>query len=120
MFKHDIDFHGEHRGEEEEEEPEGGGDGTGADVRHGGADEATLNAKLTTLKENFPYFGYGYIKDEAELVPFIPVNFWAFRIMVGLGSFFILYLAYILFLALFTALLAVEINIMLKQIKKGC
>ena len=154
-----------------------------------GADEATLNAKLTTLKENFPYFGYGYIKDEAELVPFIPVNFWAFRIMVGLGSFFILYFAYILFLGwrkkdissmkwllwlaiilvpcayicsesgwlvaefgrqpwtiqdmlpvgasvsdigssavattfwlflcLFTAMLAVEINIMLKQIKKG-
>ncbi|MBP5771839.1 MAG: cytochrome ubiquinol oxidase subunit I [Bacteroidaceae bacterium] len=63
-----------------------------------GADEATLSPLLSTLKENFPYFGYGYIKDEAELVPFIPVNFWAFRIMVGLGTLFILFFAYILFL----------------------
>ena len=51
------------------------------------------------LKENFPYFGYGYIKDESELVPYIPVNFWAFRIMVGLGSLFIVFFAYILFLS---------------------
>ena len=145
--------------------------------------------QLAILRENFKYFGYGYIKDEAELVPFIPINFWAFRIMVGLGTLFILFFAFILFLGwrkkdiasmrwllisaivlvplayicsesgwlvaefgrqpwtiqdmlpvgasvsdigstavattfwlfllLFTALLAVEINIMLKQIKKG-
>ena len=51
------------------------------------------------LEENFPYFGYGFIKDEAELVPYIPINFWAFRIMVGFGSLFILFFAYILFLS---------------------
>ena len=62
-----------------------------------GADEATLNALRSTLNENFKYFGYGYIKDEAELVPYIPINFWAFRIMVGLGTLFILYFAFILF-----------------------
>ena len=145
--------------------------------------------QLAILRENFKYFGYGYIKDEAELVPYIPINFWAFRVMVGLGTLFVLYFAFILFLkwrkkdiasmkwllivaivllplayicsesgwlvaefgrqpwtiqdmlpvgasvsdigssavattfwlflALFTALLAVEINIMLKQIKRG-
>ena len=166
-----------------------------------GADEATLNSQLTTLNSNIKYLGYGFIKDESELVPFIPINFWAFRIMVGFGTLFILFFALILFLmwkkkgifapaaqnsklstlnskllwfaiilipcayiasesgwlvaefgrqpwtiqdmlpvgasvsdigsgavattfflflALFTALLAVEINIMLKQIKKGC
>ena len=63
-----------------------------------GADEASLNVQLSTLNENMPYFGYGYIKDEAELVPYIPINFWAFRIMVGLGTLFVLFFAYLLFL----------------------
>ena len=31
------------------------------------------------------------------MVPYIPINFWAFRIMVGLGTLFILYFAFILF-----------------------
>ena len=43
------------------------------------------------------YFGYGYIKDKNDIVPFIPVNFWAFRIMVGLGCLFILFFAVIIF-----------------------
>ncbi len=34
-----------------------------------GADEATLNAQLSTIKENMPYFGYGYVKNKADLVP---------------------------------------------------
>ena len=55
-------------------------------------------AALDVLRENFKYFGYGYIRDEAELVPFIPINFWAFRIMVGLGTLFVLFFAYLLFL----------------------
>jgi cytochrome d ubiquinol oxidase subunit I len=56
-----------------------------------GADEATLKDQLSVLNENMPYFGYGYIRDKSEVVPFIPVNFWSFRIMVGLGCLFILY-----------------------------
>ena len=63
-----------------------------------GADEATLNSQLTTLNSNIKYLGYGFIKDESELVPFIPINFWAFRIMVGFGTLFILFFALILFL----------------------
>ena len=43
------------------------------------------------LKEDMPYFGYGYIKDRAELVPYIPVNFYAFRIMVGVGTLLLLF-----------------------------
>ena len=64
-----------------------------------GADEATLSSLLSTLNTNMPYFGYGFIKDESELVPYIPVNFWAFRVMVGLGTLFILFFAYLLFLS---------------------
>ena len=62
-----------------------------------GADEAALNAQLSILTANMKYFGYGYIRDKSEVVPFVPVNFWAFRIMVGLGCLFI---AYFLVLAL--------------------
>ena len=62
-----------------------------------GNDAAATEASKV-IDENFKYFGYGYIKDKAELVPFIPVNFWAFRIMVGLGCLFILFFAVVLFL----------------------
>ena len=61
--------------------------------------EAQLNAQLTTLKANMPYFGYGYIKDKAQVVPYVPVNFWAFRIMVGMGVVFILFFAVIILMA---------------------
>ena len=63
-----------------------------------GADEASLDAQLSILNENMRYFGYGYIKDKADLVPYIPVNFWAFRTMVGLGCLFILFFGLIVLL----------------------
>ncbi len=63
-----------------------------------GADEATLDALLTTLNDNYRYFGYGYIRDKAELVPSVPVNFWAFRTMVGLGCLFIAFFALLILL----------------------
>ena len=55
-------------------------------------------AQLPILQENIKYFGYGYIKDTAELVPNIPLNFYAFRVMVGLGCLFILFFALTLWL----------------------
>lgn len=51
-----------------------------------------------TLEENMPYFGYGYIKDKSELVPNVPLNFYAFRIMVILGGLFIVYFLAVLLL----------------------
>ena len=128
-----------------------------------------------------PYFGYGYVQDRAQVVPYIPVCFYAFRVMVGGGCLFVLLflimlwkpriwaywgaifcipiayivseagwlvaefgrqpwtiqdmlptwvgvshlgssavmLTFFLFLILFTTLLAVEISIMCKAIKKG-
>lgn len=56
-----------------------------------GASEEDLRPHLTTLKSDMKYFGYGYIRHRSEVVPNIPINFWAFRIMVGLGCVFILY-----------------------------
>ena len=54
-------------------------------------------ANRKVLERDMKYFGYGYIKDADQLVPFIPVNFWAFRIMVGLGALFILVFTVLLF-----------------------
>ena len=63
-----------------------------------GQPDSILNSQLSILKENMKYFGYGYIRDKADLVPFIPINFWAFRTMVGLGCLFILFFGVILLL----------------------
>jgi len=65
-------------------------------AKHEGAEESTLNSHLATLNSNMPYFGYGYIRDKEEVVPPIAVNFWAFRVMVGLGGLFILFFAIVL------------------------
>lgn len=50
------------------------------------------------LTDNIQYFGYGYIRDKADLVPNVPLTFYAFRVMVGLGCLFILFFALALFL----------------------
>ena len=52
-----------------------------------------------TLDENVAYFGYGYIKDPAHLVPPVGLTFWSFRIMVGLGGYFILFFIVVLVLS---------------------
>lgn len=53
-------------------------------------DDAAAEQYRATLEENFPYFGYGYIKDPAALIPNVELTFYSFRIMVILGGFFIL------------------------------
>jgi cytochrome d ubiquinol oxidase subunit I len=54
---------------------------------------ATLAAKFedTDFIENyFRYFGYSYFEHPWQVIPSVPVIFYAFRVMVGLGFFFIL------------------------------
>ena len=61
------------------------------------SDDGSIAAShLKTLKENMQYFGYGYVKDKNDIVPYIPINFWAFRIMVGFGCLIILFFAVVL------------------------
>lgn len=50
-----------------------------------------------TIQDNMPYFGYGYVKSADQIVPYIPLTFWSFRIMVGLGIVFILFFIVALF-----------------------
>lgn len=63
-----------------------------ADYRKAVKSKDTESAELhrATLEENFPYFGYGYIKDPSELIPHIGLTFYSFHLMVILGGFFIL------------------------------
>ena len=62
-------------------------------------DTSRAEQELKTLRENMPYFGYGYIREPGDLVPNVTLNFYAFRVMVGLGGYLILFFVVILFLA---------------------
>lgn len=60
-------------------------------VKAADASDKRLPELAAKLKQDMPYFGYGYIKDRDELVPHIPLNFYAFRVMVGVGTLLMLF-----------------------------
>ena len=60
-------------------------------VKAADASDKRLPELAAKLKQDMPYFGYGYIKDRSELVPHIPLNFYAFRVMVGIGTLLMLF-----------------------------
>ncbi len=62
------------------------------------SDPAAAAIARQTLDENIDYFGYGYINSKEELVPPVPLVYWAFRIMVGLGGFLLLLMVVVLWL----------------------
>lgn len=62
-------------------------------------DKGRMDAARRTLEENMPYFGYGYVQSPEYLVPHVGLSFWMFRVMVGLGMYFIAFFALILFLS---------------------
>ncbi|MGM9740381.1 MAG: cytochrome ubiquinol oxidase subunit I [Candidatus Cryptobacteroides sp.] len=49
------------------------------------------------LEENMDCFGYGYIEKPEDLVPNVPLIYWSFRVMVGLGGFLMLLMVLVLF-----------------------
>ena len=50
--------------------------------------DATKAAEARAILDaNVDYFGYGYIQSPEELVPSVPLIYWSFRLMVGLGTF---------------------------------
>ncbi|MGI6046794.1 MAG: cytochrome ubiquinol oxidase subunit I [Petrimonas sp.] len=51
----------------------------------------------TTLRENYAYFGYGYLDTEEDLIPNVPLTFYSFHIMVLIGAYFILFFAVVLY-----------------------
>ena len=60
------------------------------------SDPAAAAVARQTLDENIDYFGYGYINSKDELVPPVPLIYWAFRVMVGLGGFLLLLMMVVL------------------------
>ncbi|MDH6355413.1 cytochrome d ubiquinol oxidase subunit I [Dysgonomonas sp. PH5-45] len=60
-------------------------------------DEIAAADYKAKLKENYAYFGYGYLKSADDLVPNIPVVFWSFHIMVYLGGYFVLLFVVLMF-----------------------
>jgi len=57
--------------------------------------EAAAEARQV-LEANVDYFGYGYIDHPEELVPPVPLVYWSFRVMVGLGSFLLILMLMVL------------------------
>lgn len=61
--------------------------------------EAAAEARKV-LEENMDCFGYGYIEKPEDLVPNVPLIYWSFRVMVGLGGFLMLLMVLVLFFGL--------------------
>ena len=49
-------------------------------------DTAAMDAARAEIKENYPYFGYGYLENADEAVPPIGLTFYSFHIMVLAGG----------------------------------
>lgn len=49
------------------------------------------------LKENFAYFGYGYLNQPESVVPNVQLTFYSFHLMVMLGMYFILLFIVVLY-----------------------
>lgn len=53
-------------------------------------DQLAASKALTLFEKNSDYLGYGYLDSAEQAVPYVPLIFYSFRVMVGLGTFFIL------------------------------
>ncbi len=51
---------------------------------------ARADSARVVLDENFKYFGYGYLENVHETIPPIGITFYSFRVMVGLGMWFVI------------------------------
>ncbi len=63
-----------------------------------GMERGDYKAAHEAMSESFPYFGYGYLKDPAEVVPPVAMTFYSFRVMVLLGGYFLALFAGLLLL----------------------
>lgn len=59
------------------------------------ADAAAFNK---IIQENYSHFGYGFLEKEEDMIPNVPLTFYAFHFMVLVGGYFIFYFAAILYL----------------------
>jgi cytochrome bd ubiquinol oxidase subunit I len=67
-------------------------------VKH---DQLVEKFKSEDFKENyFRYFGYGFLNDSSSLMPNVPLTFYSFHLMVGLGFYFLVLMVMVLVYAL--------------------
>ncbi len=59
--------------------------------------DSIQTASLNIFRENFQYFGYGFLNDPKSIIPNVPLTFYSFHIMVGLGFYFMLLFVIVLF-----------------------
>ncbi|MFO7576221.1 MAG: cytochrome ubiquinol oxidase subunit I [Pelovirga sp.] len=71
-----------------------------ADYKQAMKEEAypAANSALERFNEDRDYLGYGYLESADQAVPPVWLTFYAFRVMVGLGTFFILFFLVYLYL----------------------
>ncbi len=60
-------------------------------------DEDGAAQALERFRSHEKYFGYGYLKDEKEVIPPIALTFYSFHMMVGLGTWFLILFFFILY-----------------------
>ena len=51
------------------------------------------------IKKHFNFLGYASLQSPSDAIPNIPLTFYSFRVMVGIGSFLLVFLLTTLFLA---------------------
>lgn len=61
------------------------------DIAKSKNDKAAMDSAHKALKPNYKYFGYGYFNSVDEAIPNIPITFYAFHIMVIIGSYLLLF-----------------------------
>ena len=67
------------------------------DIARAQHDEKAMAEAENDLRQYYPYFGYGYFDSVEEAIPPVGVTVYSFRVMVVLGSYFLLYLIVALF-----------------------
>lgn len=61
------------------------------------SNESIAAIELKKFKENYQYFGFGYYDNPHNLIPNVPLVFYSFHTMVGLGMLFLLVFILVIF-----------------------
>ena len=74
-------------------------------------DDSLKNVSFNQLQDNFNYFGYSFLNTPQESIPPVALTFYAFRIMVILGGYFLIFFIAVLFLLRKERLFAIKESI---------
>ena len=68
------------------------------DIARKNNDSLLMQSAKDQLLSNFQYFGYGYFNSPEDAIPNVPLTFYAFHIMIIIGSYLLVFFAIILLL----------------------